>query len=525
MSTTGRPMRYTDLPNNTAKSWWNDKCLRVNMMHCIGLCGTLYFAGYDGSLFNSLQAIDQWQEYFNYPTGNILGLAGAALYLPSVFTAFVAEWIASKYGKRWAIWIGSVIVIAGAIVNSASTSFGMYIGGRAVMGVGSAMALTCGPTLLQEIAHPRYRATIGGFYTAIYYIAASVSSWTSFGTLHLSGNNSWRIPAYLQVVGPALVILLTLTCPESPRWLVSKGQNDKAESVLAKYHANGEIDDALVQHEFSEIVAALADEEASKKVSYMDFLRTEPNRRRLAVICVISVGTNWVGNALVSFYLSDILKTIGITTPAQIAGINGGLAIWNLILSTLACLYIEKLGRRFLWLTSTIGMLFSYCVITGLSAGYATNGSRGVGLAVIPCLFIFYGFYDIAWTPLAYAYPVEILPFHMRVKGMAIWVSVQNVAIAVNTWVNPIALDAIAWKYYFVYIGLLIFFSVFIYLYFPETKGLTIEEISYVFDAGRKGGRDRAAAHLAELTEVSKTEKPHHLEDKTAASATHISSV
>jgi hypothetical protein len=66
---------------------------------------------------------------------------------------------------------------------------------------------------------------------------------------------------------------------------------------------------------------------------------------------------------------------------------------------------------------------------------------------------------------------------------------------------------------------------VFIYLYFPETKGLTIEEISYVFDAGRKGGRDRAAAHLAELTEVSKTEKPQHLEDKTIASATHISSV
>lgn len=109
-------------------------------------------------------------------------------------------------------------------------------------------------------------------------------------------------------------------------------------------------------------------------------------------------------------YLSDILKTIGITTPAQIAGINGGLAIWNrkpqiltvtarwlidaVILSTLACIYIEKLGRRFLWLTSTIGMLFSYCVITGLSAGYATNGSRGVGLAVIPCLFIFYGFYE-----------------------------------------------------------------------------------------------------------------------------------
>ncbi|RXK35972.1 hypothetical protein M231_06795 [Tremella mesenterica] len=176
----------------------------------------------------------------------------------------------------------------------------------------------------------------------------------------------------------------------------------------------------------------------------MDFLTTSANRRRLIVILTISVGTNWVGNALVAYYLASILNSIGITSPKQIEALNGGMAIWNLILASLACLYVEQLGRRFLWLASTIGMLLSYCVITGLSAGYAQHGTKAVGTAVIPFLFIFYGFYDIDWTPLAYAYPVELLPYHMRIKGMAIWVSVQNVAIAVNTWVNPIALDDIA---------------------------------------------------------------------------------
>jgi MFS family permease len=348
----------------------------------------------DGSLFNGLQGLEQWQEYYGNPSGNLLGLAGAALYLPSVVTAFVADYISTKYGRRWAIWIGSVIVIGGACVNSASTSFGMYIGGRAFMGVGSALCLTAGPALLQEVAHPRYRATIGGFYTGIYYIAAIISGWTCYAMIGVEGTKAFRIPCYLQILGPALVLILTCTCPESPRWLVHRGHLDEAKHVLAKYHANGDFDDPLVNHQMKEITAALADEEASNKVSYMDFLRTPANRRRLIVLLATSVGTNWVGNALVSYYLASILRSVGITSPTQIEALNGGLAIYNLFVSSFACLYVEEIGRRVLWLTSTIGMLVSYIVITGLSAGFAENGSKALGTAVIPMLFIFYGFYE-----------------------------------------------------------------------------------------------------------------------------------
>jgi uncharacterized membrane protein len=74
------------------------------------------------------------------------------------------------------------------------------------------------------------------------------------------------------------------------------------------------------------------------------------------------------------------------------------------VISTSAALAIDLAGRRPLWLISTLGMMFSFCIVMGLSARYAQDSSnKPVGTAVIPFLFIFFGFYDVAWTPLAYS--------------------------------------------------------------------------------------------------------------------------
>lgn len=158
--------------------------------------------------------------------------------------------------------------------------------------------------------------------------------------------------------------------------------------------------------------------------------------------------------------------------------------------------YVDRVGRRPLWLTSTFGMLMAYCVITALSASFAKTQNHSIGIAVIPFLFIFFGFYDIAWTIQCYSYTTEILPYDLRTKGLAIFVCVQNLALAFNTYVNPIALSHIAWRYYTVYIGTLSVILVIIYFYFPEIKGLTLDEISLVFDEGLHGDRKNAVRHL-----------------------------
>ncbi|KAJ5379862.1 sugar transporter [Penicillium cataractarum] len=268
------------------------------------------------------------------------------------------------------------------------------------------------------------------------------------------------------------------------KWLISKGRKEEGLAILSKYHANGHTDDPLVQYEFQEIEAALNLEKSCSEVSFMDFTKTHANRHRLLILVAVGVGTNWVGNGIVNYYLSPTLHQIGIYSSAKISGINAGLQIWNLIISCCSALLVERLGRRFLWLFSNCGMLFSYIFTMALSGEYATHHKSSVGIAVIPFLFLFFGAYDVAWTPLQFAYPVEILPFSLRMKGMVIFIMVQNVAVTVNTFVNPIAMDAIGWKYYGIYIAILAGFIVVIYFYFPETRYLTIEEISEVFENG-----------------------------------------
>ncbi len=193
-------------------------------------------------------------------------------------------------------------------------------------------------------------------------------------------------------------------------------------------------------------------------------------------------------------YLAPALKAVGVTKPIQLVSINAGLAAWNLIIAEIAGLNCERFGRRPLFLISTIGMIISYTFVMGFSAGFANTNNSALGLAAIPFLFLFYGSYDIAWTPLNYSYAVEIMPFNLRTKGMAIYVSVQNLANAFNQFVNPVALAAITWKYYAVYIAIDCFYVALIYFYFPETKKLSIEEVSLVFDYGTKEGRKQAAA-------------------------------
>lgn len=268
----------------------------------------------------------------------------------------------------------------------------MYVAGRVVIGAGGGMTKVVAVALLHEVAHPRFRPIASAVYYSLYYSGSVLAAWLTFGFLHVQNTNwSWRAPCFFQILGPIIVVSLTISMPESPRWMVKNNQTEKALHTLAKYHANGEKSDPLVQYEFNEIVSAIQSEEANHRVSYLDFLRSTPNRRRLAVLIAISLGQNWIGNGIISYYLAPILKTVGITDPSQVTGINGGLQIFNLIMALTGSSLVERVGRRPLWFTSTGGILVCNACIMALSAEFARTKNQKIGTAVIPFLYIFYG--------------------------------------------------------------------------------------------------------------------------------------
>lgn len=461
--------------------------MRRNVMHCMVISLCVYYLGYDQNLLNGLQALPKWREYFNSPSGAILGFCTASIFFPAIVSAFVGDWIAGKYGRKWSLALGAILIVIGAFVNAFAKNFDMFIGARWIIGAGGGITKVAAPALLHEIAHPRIRAAAGATYYAFAYLGGVFAAWICFGCLYITSEWSWRFPTIFQLAGPVIVLAALLDIPESPRFLMKHGREEEAHKILAKFHANGDMNDELVLHEMVEIRSALELEEANSQTSYLDFFRTPANRRRLFIVCAISIGTNWLGNGVVSYYLSPILRLVGITSPLQVSAINGCLALWNLTVALTVAQFVDKIGRRPLWLISTGGMLCAYILITALSATFDRTQESATGIAVIPFLFVFFGFYCIAWTIQCFSYTTEILPYNLRTKGLAIFVSLQNAALAFNNYVNPIALEAIQWRFYLVYIGTASVWLVIIYFTFPEIKNLTIEEISTIFEHGWKG--------------------------------------
>lgn len=154
-------------------------------------------------------------------------------------------------------------------------------------------------------------------------------------------------------------------------------------------------------------------------------------------------------------------------------------------------------------------MLISFTVWTACSAVYANTGNAGAGKAVLAMIFLFYGVAGAAWPGLTVSYTVEILPYNIRAKGLTLCFTFTALSGVFNQYVNPIGLDALAWKFYFVYIAILVIQCVVIYFYYVETKGPTLEEIAILFDGDLANVGGDGVVHDSKAR-FGKTE---HLED------------
>ncbi len=139
---------------------------------------------------------------------------------------------------------------------------------------------------------------------------------------------------------------------------------------------------------------------ARSTTSYLDLLRDAPNRKRTFIAFIVGLGAQWNGAGVVSYYLTLVLNTIGITATSDQTLINGLLQIFNWLAAIFAgALMVDRIGRRTLFLTSVAGMFVSYVIWTVLTAYFTSTLNHMAGNAVGAFIFIYYFFYDIAWSP------------------------------------------------------------------------------------------------------------------------------
>lgn len=255
-----------------------------------------------------------------------------------------------------------------------------------------------------------------------------------------------------------------------------------ALKVLADVHANGNQDDEVVQLEMQEIKDTIKMEQEFEGNGWTELLKTPGNRHRLIILLTVGFFSQWSGNGLVSYYINLVLTSVGITNSNTQLIINGVLQIVNAIVAIGQCFVVDRIGRRTLFLISTSGMLGCFIIWTICSAEFSIHGDAGAGRAVIAFIFIYYVFYNMAYSGLLIGYSVEILPYRIRAKGMTLMFLCVDIALFFNQYVNPIALKHIGWKYYIVYCVWLAVELATVWKFYIETRNTPLEEIAKHFD-------------------------------------------
>ncbi|KLU85835.1 hypothetical protein MAPG_04855 [Magnaporthiopsis poae ATCC 64411] len=489
------------------KHWWRHKNLRALNLWLIIPLISIFSQGqvvlpisFDGSMMNGLQSVTNWRNYFGTPTGATLGIFNAAYPLGGIVGVFFSP-VADRWGRRWGLCLGAAVSLVDTntccqgMERLTTRDMAMFVASRLVIGAGSVIVAGVGAPWITEIAHPSHRATATALFLTSYSLGAICAGWTTFGTFRIDGEASWRIPSALQGLPNLIQLIFLFWVPESPRWLVSHGRSDEAMAMLAHYHGEGNDRDPVVRREYDEITSALeAESEAGTGVWSVarEMLHgSSANRRRILIIVWAAICSQMSGNAFVSYYLSPILTSVGLRSDLQQTLVNATSQMFSWFSAVYFATLPEKLGRRVMFLCSLAAMWVVVISITAGSAAFAQDeNNKAAGYSVVIFLYLFSPAYNFGFNGNLGLYIPEILPYHVRVSGLAFFYLVQYCFMILSTFAVPVGLESIQWRLYTVFIAWMVIEFVVVYLVFPETKGYSLEEIADIFNPRNDEAKD-----------------------------------
>ncbi|KAK6837987.1 phosphoribosylaminoimidazole carboxylase [Apiospora arundinis] len=473
----------TRLLQEDTTPWYKKPNLRLMYVWLFLCCmGVEMTSGFDSQLIGTLQFSDDFNKYFgngyispkNKKWGiepAMLGFISSCYQLGSIIAVPIAPWFNQKYGRRWGIMAGSIIMIIGAILQGFSQHVGMYIVSRMILGVGILFAIVSGSALIGELSHPKERAIMTSLFNSSYYIGSILAAAIAIGTVEIKGDWSWRLPSLLQVVPSVMQICTVFLLPESPRYLVSKDKDDEAFAILTKYHAEGDASSMLVQAEMAQIKSTIKLEMETSKQSWSIMWSTAGNRRRVFVSIFLGLFTQMSGNTLLSYYQSLMFEMMNFTDPRVKTRINIANQCWALMNATVLALFVTRFRRRWAFMASSTSMLlvFTAMTISFQRLQFAKDNGQTNGPASISALFFYFAYspcYNLGNNALTYTYLVELFPYAIRSRGIGIEQVFGKAGGFFSTNVNPPR----SGKHWLEF------------LFYPETYNRTLEELTFLFE-------------------------------------------
>ncbi|KAJ5429251.1 hypothetical protein N7491_006267 [Penicillium cf. griseofulvum] len=451
---------------------------------------SIFFEGYDQGVMGGVNSSPKYvtEVGIGKPDGTVTdtthqGGIVSVYYLGAIFGCFAGGWLADRFGRINGLLAGALFALAGGALQAAAQNSDFMICARVLTGIGTGALTGTTPVLVSETSSADHRGGFLGYVFIANYLGISVAYWISFGLAFIDNGYSdvrWRFLLAFQCF-PALILACFIKMlPDSPRYLASVGRKEEAYDLLKrirKHRASSE----EVNREYLEIVTLAEESQLSSPMQFIKILlgkggRRHPNLGRRAWLCIwLQIMASWTGITAVTAYSPVLLHQAGYSTITQ-NGLAGGS-------TRLASSIVDRLGRR-VCLMGGAAILFAVNVIAGaVYEGSLRNPSNAAHYApaVVTMLFLFNIGYAATWGTVAFLVPTEIFPSDLRAQGNGFGITGWAIGVGMTTLVNPIMFDAMKSRTYFLFAGLNLIWIPTVFLFYPETRGRSLESIEALF--------------------------------------------
>ena len=465
------------------------KYLLTNYLVTIVACLSYVLNGYDGSLFGSFQVMQPFLNHFGNPTPYWMGMMSTAPGIAATIYAFFLAPLVNDYlGRRTSVFLASIVNIIGAVIQTFAPNVGAYMAGRAISYISLAQGQNAAPLFVAEIALPKIRGRLVSFWQMFWSFGAIEASYICLGTSYYPslGNWMWKIPCLLQVVTPVMICSLIYICPESPRWLVSKGRIEEARQSLLRVRLAEDVEDEL-----NDIRGAVAYESEYAKGRYKQWFVNKSYARRLGIVFALFLGQQLGGQSALHQYSGIIYNSVfhNSKTTILLNGVNWALAVLYVLPATF---FVDRLGRRPILLGGAVGQAIAMMgVATVVTQSPKEDGhyTFAVGVAAVFFFYLYNLFYQSSWGCTTWVVATEVFPLNVRAQGLAISCQVEGAVMTSLGLAFPIFLAHDGFYAFYFFMGINILNFIFVYFCLPETKGQSLEEMDHLF-----GGEDHGKA-------------------------------
>ncbi|MBX9722537.1 MAG: sugar porter family MFS transporter [Candidatus Obscuribacterales bacterium] len=392
-----------------------------------------------------------------------LGFVVSSALWGTVISSMLSGVPGDKYGARDTLRIAASMYVVSALGCAFAWDLTSLLIFRFIGGLGIGCSSVLGPVYIAEIAPAKWRGRLVGMFQVNIVIGILLAYFSNFfiGTLGL-GELEWRWKLGVSAIPAILFFVMLFGIPRSPRWLVARNQIDEARNVL---QAIGVED---YEKELQDIVENIRLEHTQAKEPLFCMKYKRP------ILLAIAVGmfNQLSGINAILYYLNDIFADAGFSKMSgdQQAVIIG---FTNLIACLTAMTLIDKVGRRTLLLIGAVG-----CTLCLAGVAFIFHAQKGMEY-LLWFLIAYIASFSFSQGAVIWVYISEIFPTPVRAKGQSLGSFTHWIMNALISAVFPVCAHYSKSLPFAFFAAMMALQFVIVFLFFPETKGITLEDMEH----------------------------------------------